>query len=278
MTRIPGWPDSALPQAGQNACMHSRRSFFPHREIWRESWLACCVLCEGTVISGKRACSGCLPEIERLGCLPPSCPVCAGPSPDPRHPCGHCQRRRPAFDRAFAAWRYTFPLDHLLHAAKFRRNFAALGLLGDLMAARMAECAKSGWNRPGWSKPEWSRPEWNRPAGLIALPLHPKRLRERGYNQSAWLAEACARSSGIPLITSGLVRQRDTQPQSGLHRDERRRNIRRAFLAEEGLPAHVAIIDDVMTTGTTLDDAARALRRAGVQRVDAWVALRAGQK
>lgn len=228
----------------------------------RESWLACCVLCEGAVISGERACSGCLYEIGGLGHLPPSCPVCAGPSPDPRHPCGHCQQRRPAFDLAFAAWRYAFPLDHLLHAAKFRRNFAALALLGDLMAARLAECGR--------------KHEWSRPAGLLALPLHPQRLRERGYNQSAWLAEACSRSSGIPLIASGLVRLRDTQPQSGLHRDERRRNIRRAFQAESGLPAHVAIIDDVMTTGTTLDDAARALRRAGVQRVDAWVALRAG--
>lgn len=120
--------------------------------------------------------------------------------------------------------------------------------------------------------------KWDKPAALLVLPLHASRLRERGYNQSEWLAHACGQASGIPVISDGLDRMLKTQSQAGLHRNERRKNIRGAFVAAGNLPAHVAVVDDVMTTGATLDEAARVLRRAGVARVDAWVALRAGQE
>ena len=232
----------------------------PGKASWQNpvGWFACCVLCEGEVTAGNRCCPGCLDEIRSHASLSGCCPTCAGPTPDPRHPCGHCQQRRPAFERAFAAWQYCYPLDHLLHAAKFRRNLAALALLADLMAESVSK--------------------WDKPGALLVLPLHGSRLRERGYNQSEWLAHACGQATGIPVLANGLGRKLKTQSQAGLHRSERRKNIRGAFFAAGDLPDHVAVVDDVMTTGATLDEAARILRRAGVKRVDVWVALRAGSR
>ena len=103
--------------------------------------------------------------------------------------------------------------------------------------------------------------------------LHVSRLRLRGYDQTLELARPLARRLGLPLVT-GLRRVRATAAQSELDAATRRRNLRNAFVAAGSLPAHVALVDDVMTTGATLQAAARALRRAGVERVDAWVCAR----
>ena len=116
----------------------------------------------------------------------------------------------------------------------------------------------------------------DRPDALIAIPLHRARLRQRGYDQALELAKPLARALRLPLLPDRLVRDRDTAPQSRLDAVQRRRNLRRAFAVDttSALPAHVALIDDVMTTGATLHAAAHALQRAGVARVDAWVCAR----
>src|SRR5262249_21777320 len=115
------------------------------------------------------------------------------------------------------------------------------------------------------------------PDALIPIPLHPQRLRERGYNQALELARPLAREFGIDLRPDALVRQRATQAQSELDAAQRRRNLRGAFAVAPGVevPAHVALIDDVMTTGTTLREAARTLLHAGALRVDVWALARA---
>ena len=114
------------------------------------------------------------------------------------------------------------------------------------------------------------------PDALIPLPLHRKRLRSRGFDQTLELAKPLASAMRIPLLDDVLLRVRDTAPQSRLDAPARRRNLRRAFAVRPDitLPAHVALIDDVMTTGATLHAAANALLRAGVARVDAWVCAR----
>src|SRR3546814_7526919 len=115
-----------------------------------------------------------------------------------------------------------------------------------------------------------------RPQALLAVPLHRARLRTRGYDQALELARPLARALVIPLLPGALVRSRATSPQSELDAARRRRNLRGAFSVapDTRLPAHVALVDDVMTTGATLHAAAIALRRAGVMRVDAWVCAR----
>ncbi|MCW5581472.1 MAG: ComF family protein, partial [Luteimonas sp.] len=168
-----------------------------------------------------------------------------------------CLRRPPPLLAAHAAFVYGFPLDHLLPRFKFHRDLAAGRILSAAMAARFGTLP--------------------RPDALVAVPLHRARLRQRGYDQALELARPLARTLALPLLSGTLLRARDTAPQSELDAGARQRNLRDAFSVAPGarlLPAHVVLVDDVMTTGATLHAAARALRRAGVARVDAWICAR----
>lgn len=115
------------------------------------------------------------------------------------------------------------------------------------------------------------------PDMLIPVPLHHIRLIKRGFNQACELAGYTGRVLGIHLLTTGLRRKRNTRAQSGLSRKQRGRNVRGAFYwhGRKRPGRHVALIDDVMTTGTTVSECARVLKRAGAQRVDVWVPTRA---
>ena len=153
-------------------------------------------------------------------------------------------------------FRYEAPLDRLLPRLKFHDDLAAGPLCAGLMADVLAAVP--------------------RPDVLVPLPLHRARLRSRGFDQTLELARPLARALGLPLRDDLLARARATAPQSRLDAAARRRNLRGAFTARSSrpLPAHVALVDDVMTTGATLHAAADALLRAGVARVDAWVCAR----
>src|SRR5690606_36802438 len=156
-----------------------------------------------------------------------------------------------------AAFVYAAPLDRLLPRFKFHHDLAAGRLLSQLMAQGLAGA--------------------ERPQALLPVPLHRARLRQRGYDQALELARPLASAIRIPLLPDALRRERATAPQSRLDAAHRQRNLRGAFAVAPAarLPAHVALVDDVMTTGATLYAAAIALRRAGVARVDAWVCARA---
>ena len=146
-------------------------------------------------------------------------------------------------------------VDRLLPRYKFHRDLASGRLLAQLMARAFAGC--------------------ERPQALVPVPLHPARLRQRGYDQALELARPVATLLGLPLRAGLLQRVRATPAQSQLDAPARRRNLRGAFqAASQSLPAHVALVDDVMTTGATLHAAATALRKAGVARVDAWICAR----
>ena len=153
-----------------------------------------------------------------------------------------------------AAFVYAPPVDHWVLRLKFHRDLAAGRLLSLLMLEACADAM--------------------RPAALVPIPLHRARLRQRGYGQALELARPLARRLLIPLQANLLQRARNTAPQSRQqHASERLANLRGAFAAVRGaaMPAHVALVDDVMTTGATLRAAAQALHDAGVRRVDAWV-------
>jgi len=151
---------------------------------------------------------------------------------------------------------YAAPVDRWQPRFKFHQDLAAGRLLARLLADA---CADSP-----------------RPDAVVPVPLHHARLRARGYDQALELARIVSRSLRLPLRTDLLLRARATRPQSELDAAARQANLRGAFAVRPRAvpPAHVALVDDVMTTGATLHAAAAALREAGVARVDAWVCAR----
>lgn len=212
-----------------------------------------CLVCREAGSDNRDLCAACAAA---LPWMPHACSRCARPMPAGDPLCGSCLRRAPPLDAVVAAFDYGFPVDRLLPRFKFHRDLAAGALLGACLARATAEAV--------------------RPDALVPVPLHVARLRQRGYDQALELARVLARHHGLCLCADLLRRVRATAPQSRLDAKARRRNLRRAFTAcaSAGVPAHVALVDDVMTTGATLHAAAHALRRAGVARVDAWVCAR----
>ena len=221
-----------------------------------QDWLfpTVCALCGGHGQRGRELCQGCegdLPLIE-AGCL-----QCGVPLPM-QGLCGHCQRRPPAFARAVAAFNYLPPVDALIKRLKFKGDLHLAELIGVLMADRLGA--------PGIPLPDV----------LVPVPLHSRRLRERGFNQALELARPIARRLGVPLDWRHVIRSRATDPQSDLPAKLRSRNVKGAFSVAAGFTAQrVAIVDDVMTTGHTVNELALTLRRHGVMHVSVWVCARA---
>ena len=190
-----------------------------------------------------------------------NCPRCAAHS-SAGQLCGACLADAPAFDETVAAFRYTFPLDRLLQSFKFNENLA----LTEAFSVALLAVVRQHLLQTGSALPD----------RVIALPLAGKRLAERGFNQSALLAKIAAQDLGIGYAPHGLLKVRDTPPQAGLDREARLKNVRGAFDCGESLAGlRIAVVDDVMTTGATLSEAARVLKKAGASFVSAWVVARA---
>ena len=210
-----------------------------------------CLLCGDEAGSGH-LCPACVTDLPWH--TQPQCPQCATPTPLGQT-CGACLKRPPAFDRTLAALGYTFPLDRLIPRLKYHGRLAIAPALGECLA-RAAEGAPV-------------------PDRLIPMPLHAKRIRERGFNHATEIARDVAKRLGLPLDTSSCQRTRDTPPQMGLARDARRRNLHGAFACSGDVGGQrIALIDDVMTTGTSLDELAATLKQAGAREVTCWVAAR----
>lgn len=212
-----------------------------------------CLLCAQPGTDGHDLCAACAAELTDQT---HRCPRCALPLPAAAPACGACLRKPPPWQAACALGDYRFPLDRLLPRFKFRHDLAC----GRELARLLAEAVASA----------------ERPDAIVPVPLHRQRLRERGFDQALELARPLARRLALPLRTDLLVRSRATAAQSTLDARARRRNVRGAFAVHDvvPMPAYVAVLDDVLTTGATLGECTRVLRRAGVQRVDVWVAAR----
>ena len=182
------------------------------------------------------------------------CPRCALPTLDGAV-CGRCLGDSPSFDRTFAAFTYAFPVDALIRKYKYGQRLVIAPVLADALARRTVTAS--------------------RPDVIIPMPLHPDRLQERGFNQALEVAKLLSRNLDIPLRARGAERMRATRPQVELPWKERAKNLRGAFAARSDVGGkHVALVDDVMTSGASLDELARTLRRAGATEISAWVVAR----
>ena len=208
-----------------------------------------CFLCRGR--ASATLCAECDADLPRLPKARERrlCPRCALDSPGGAV-CGRCLAEAPRYDATVAALAYRFPADALVHALKFRGELALAPLLAALLAERVAtdevDC-------------------------LVPVPLSAERLRSRGYNQAVEIG----RHLGARLELDACERRRDAPPQAGLDREARRRNVCGAFECRRSFAgARVAVVDDVMTTGATLDALAAALKDAGALQVVNWVVCR----
>ncbi|MBI1905971.1 MAG: ComF family protein [Rhodocyclales bacterium] len=215
-------------------------------------WLAphACFVCGATGVVAP-VCAACDDELPRLG---DACPVCATPTLDAQA-CGRCLREPPAYDTTVALFEYRLPVDRMVQALKYRHRLALAAYFSRLMA---------GACRP------------DRPVDMILpMPLHGARLRERGFNQAVELARPLARAWGLPLELARVERVSNVAPQASLPWKARRLNMRGAFGCHGSLEGKkVLVVDDVMTTGATLDALASLLKRHGAARVDNLVVAR----
>ncbi len=227
-----------------------------------------CVLCggeqRGDSLQPLDICCHCY---QRLPFNTSFCSICALPLPEQlavTSVCGRCQKKKPAFDYSLSIFRYEQPVLWLVQQLKFNQRLLHSRLLGEIMRDR------------GWPLLQAISAS---PQCLLPVPLSAKRLRERGFNQSIELARPLLKSSALPLLINSVERSRNTDPQTGLDAKQRRKNIKGAFQLIKAIPYdHVLIVDDVVTTGSTVNELARLLKKEGVKRIGVLSAARAPMK
>jgi ComF family protein len=221
-------------------------------------WRANCILCGGAGDADIDLCRDCAADLPRNES---ACVVCAEPLPAAasggRSVCGECLRDPPPFCSSFVPFRFAYPLDHLVRGLKFRNELPCGRVLGQLFAGRLLARREP------------------LPEAIVPVPLAPRRYRQRGYNQASELALAIRRATGVSVKSDVAIRQRETVEQAGLDRKARRRNVTGAFAAVAPMHVrHVAILDDVVTTGSTVRELAQVLRRAGAEQIEIWAIAR----
>lgn len=223
------------------------------------SWLLTrtCSLCGDHSTRDEDICAPCY---EDLPFLLNACEQCAKPLPVNAVTCGICLKHPPSFDRTFAAFIYQPPVTKLITNLKFGEKLNNARLLGELMTLEI----QNKWYQHG-----------PLPEVIIPVPLHSSRLKERGFNQAVEIAKPIAKKLRIPLAYSLCERVKATQAQAQLPANLRKANVRNAFRVVEHLSLnHVAVIDDVMTTGFTMLELCRTLKKSGVKTIDVWCCAR----
>lgn len=211
-----------------------------------------CYLCNSPA-GQELLCPECLRQLPEP--TPSACPVCALPTPGAQV-CGACLAHPPCFDATIARFRYTFPINHLIHGLKYRHHLAISRCLGRMMLDKLPPLPPAD--------------------GLLPVPLSRQRLAQRGFNQSVELARALSSATGIPLLIDGYTRSLDTVPQATLPWKARHANIRGAFECSMNLAGkRLIVVDDVMTTGASLNEFARTLKKHGATHITNWVLARA---
>ena len=234
----------------KSSLSNSARDFLANCILFVQRMIApSCLLCAGPS-AGALLCARCDADLPHLAME--HCDTCALPLTSGKR-CGACLSHPPAYDHVCAPYTYAFPADALVQALKYRNMLAIAPFFGNAVAASIDE----------------------RPDVIIPMPLADARLRERGFNQAQEIARHVARISGITLLPRACRKVRNTAPQAALPWKERAKNVRKAFVCDEDFSGkHVAVIDDVMTTGATLNELARNLKQAGAARVSGLIVAR----
>lgn len=213
-----------------------------------------CILCRNPSDTLQDLCLPCKNELPYLLF---ACPHCAKPSAQ-NTPCLSCSNA--PYDRTHALFLYEVPATTLIMNLKFGHALMNARILGELFLEKI----QSDWYR---DKPL--------PEAIIPMPMHPKRLQERGYNQAIEIARPIAKTLHLPLELTACQRLKHTAAQATLQAEQRGQNIKNAFGIIKKLSyRHVAVIDDVITTGQTMTEFCRILKQAGVQTIDAWCCAR----
>ena len=210
-----------------------------------------CVLCGSMSHSGIwcEACDAALPYHNA-----PHCPLCARITPEGEI-CGHCLKKPPVFSRTVAVFSYSFPVDRLIQLMKYREQLPLAKIFAEKLLQRIDKS--------------------NLPDYVIAMPLHPAKLKSRGFNQAQLIAAPLAKSLDLPLLTHVCHRLRNTPSQTSLPWEERSKNMRGAFGCDANLTGkHVALVDDVLTTGASMNALAEAVKKCGADGISAWVVAR----
>lgn len=213
-----------------------------------------CALCNQYNPNHQAVCSACHQLFVPLG---PTCQHCAEPLPDGDFLiCGLCCKKTPPLHQVIAAYAFEEPLRTLLHDFKYHEGLYLCSFLSHLIK-------------------ETIPPEARHTQCLIPVPIHPKRLRQRGYNQAALLAKQLARHFQLPYDLFRCKKIINTAPQASLNASQRQKNLHRAFEVDPIPYQHVTLIDDLITTGSTANALAFELKKQGVQRVDLWCCAKA---
>ncbi|PVX31818.1 ComF family protein [Pasteurella langaaensis DSM 22999] len=217
-----------------------------------------CVQCQGQLqISIHGLCSRCHREIRHF----PYCGKCGAELPHCAMWCGQCLRNEPNWDRLVMVGRYNEPLSSLIHRFKFQNQFWLDRTLARLLLLAIYQAKREH----GLILPE----------AILPVPLHHFRQWQRGYNQADLLARRLAKWLHIPVQNQSLQRNKRTPTQRGLTAKARRKNLKNAFsIAAEFPYQRVAIVDDVLTTGSTVNEIAKLLRKIGVQEIQVWCLAR----
>jgi ComF family protein len=215
-----------------------------------------CILCGAKATQQQQFCRPCLAS---LPFNHHACPRCALPLPpqvESTQWCGGCIKQQPPFTETITALTYEPPVNRLIGMLKFQRKLHLVDPLSRLLIQRLGERAA-------------------RPDILVPVPLHPSRLQNRGFNQAVELSRALARHYHLSYDWRICRRIKQTQAQSALRGDQRRRNLSNAFqVCAEVKGAHLVVVDDVITTGATVTELSKVLKRAGANRVDVWAIAR----
>lgn len=220
-----------------------------------------CCLCGYTSESDTEICSLCYSTLPWIN---DRCYRCGLRLKNPNEAiyCERCQTKSPCFDRTCALFNYEPPINKMLTRLKFGKQLG----IGRILAEILLKEAKATWYKNNTF-----------PEAIIPVPLHYKRLRKRGYNQALELVWPLKNKySPVPILLKECTRVRNTLPQSGLNAEKRYLNLKGAFEVkfQEPPPLHIAIVDDVITTGNTVNDLSLALKKTGVHQVDVWCIAR----
>ena len=221
----------------------------------------CCVLCDTKVTQSISLCCACLQDLPRIS---HSCYRCALPLQNELADtvCGQCQQSPPPVDYLISSLHYAYPVGYLISQLKFQRHLSHAKIFSQLLLTTL---------QAYYSKSSVALPEI-----MIPVPLHKKRIRQRGFNQALEIARPIAKELNIPISSDAIQRTKHTEAQSLLSAVERRKNLRHSFEIVKPITAdHIVLLDDVVTTGTTVYELASLLKKQGVKTVSVWTVARA---